>query len=268
MTRFARKFGFIHRSLWQQDGLYRAAVLFGPAPLLGCFIAGAVWAGLILYGNRAPQLPKWAAPQAPDVWSSASGPPHAVEPARPLPPLGTDGIPDGYQGGWRVTSVPIEVGPALDVDVKLTPLNGFLIDEPDVDSSKIVAGGPASTLFVGVGSGFLVAKTAGIYALSVRLERPAGQVANCLVRLGFGSHRITSDLELSLTNQVFKSFDSARFDMQPGLYSIGWAFGCWHDREVTAPGRMVLLIAHPGEPTPRPARYDEIVRPAVQAAAH
>ncbi len=94
----------------------------------------------------------------------------------------------------------------------------------------------------------------------VRWRTPAGRVADCLVRLGFGPHRIVSNLEVGIADDVSKAFDAARFDLQPGLYLIGWAYGCWHDQEVTGPGRMVLLIGHPGERTLQPARPDDIVR--------
>jgi hypothetical protein len=84
--------------------------------------------------------------------------------------------------------------------------------------------------------------------------------ANYLLRLGFGPRRVVSEVELSIANDVSKTFDPAKFDLQPGLYSIGWAFGCWRDREVVGPGRMTVLLSHPGEPHLAPARSDEIVR--------
>jgi hypothetical protein len=261
MTRLFGKSGFIHRRLWQQDALYRTALLFGPAPLLGCLLAGAVWGGVEALRSTPHQMAQWAVPQGPKMWSTANDQPHAVAPTKPLPATGADGALAGYAAGWRVATAPIQVSRTLDVDVKTTRLTGFVLNEPAVDMSEIIAGGPRNALYVGIGSGFLVVKAGGVYALSARLERPAGQAADCLIRLGFGQYRIVSNLEIAVVNDVSKAFDAARFDLKPGLYSIGWAFGCWHDQEVTAPGRLVLLIGHPGEPTPQPARPDEIVRP-------
>jgi hypothetical protein len=111
-----------------------------------------------------------------------------------------------------------------------------------------------------VGSGFLAASTAGIYALSVRLERPAGRAANCLARLAFGQHRIVSNLQIDIIKDMAKSFDASRFDLKPGLYPISWAFGCWHDQDVIGPGQLTLLVGHPGETSLLPARDGDIVR--------
>lgn len=147
----------------------------------------------------------------------------------------------------------------MDVDVKTTPLTAFSLDGSTVDVAQIIAGGPKVSLYVGLGRGFLAIRTAGVYALTLRLERPAGPSADCLTRLGFGPHRVVSMLNIGFGNDV-KTFEAPRFDLQPGLYPIGWAFGCWHEHEVVGPGRITLLVGHPGDPTPLPARADDIVR--------
>jgi hypothetical protein len=167
----------------------------------------------------------------------------------------------GYEAGWRATTHPIQVSPTLDVDVKPIPLTAFFLDGSSIDMAQIIAGGAKAALYVGVGSGFLAVRTAGVYGLSIRVERPAGPLADCLMRLVFGPHRIVSNLEVALVNDFSKAFDPARFDLQPGLYSIGWAFGCWHDGQVSGPGRMTLLVGHPGRSTILPALPDDIVRP-------
>lgn len=261
MNRFFGKFGFVHRRLWRQDGLYRAALLFGPAPLLGGLLAGALWGGVQTLERMTYRPPDWGVPQGPTVWSTATDQPPTIEPAKPLPPTGPDGELAGYAAGWRATTQPIEVGATLDVDLKPTPLTAFSLDGPTFDMAQIIAAGPKSSLYVGVGSGILAIRAAGVYALSVRFERPAAQPADCLMRLGFGAHRIVSNLEVAVVGDVSKTFDAARFDLQPGLYTIGWAFGCWHNQEVIGPGRMTLLVGHPGEQTLLPARSGDIVRP-------
>ncbi len=261
MSRFVAKFGFIHRRLWQQDGLYKIALLFGPAPLAGCLMAAMAWVTFGTQNSTPHQAIPWAVPQGPELWNSAKDQPHIVEATKPLPATATDGALTGYEMGWRVATAPIQLSPALDVDVKTTRLTGFVVNGPSIDMQQIIAGGPKGGLYVGIGSGLLVVKTAGVYALSMRLDRPAGQEANCLTRLGFGSHRVISNVELRMTDDVSKTFDATRFDLQPGLFAIGWAFGCWHGPEETAPGKMSVLIGHPGEPTLQVARPEEIVRP-------
>jgi hypothetical protein len=148
MNQFFGKFGFIHRRLWRQNGIYRAAVLFGPAPLLGGLLAAAVWGGAQAIGKMTYQPPRWAVPQRTKTWSNEDGKLQTLEPARPLPPPGADGGLIGYEAGWRATT-----------------------------------------------------------------------------------------------------------------YPISWAFGCWHDLNVIGPGRLTLLVSHPGEQTLMPAHSDDIVRP-------
>jgi hypothetical protein len=127
--------------------------------------------------------------------------------------------------------------------------------------AQILAKGPSASLYVGVGSGFLAVRTAGIYTISARLERPAAPVADCLVRLGFGPRRVLSNLEVAITGDISKTFAGARFDLQPGLYLIGWAFGCWHDGKVIGPGRMTLLVGDSSGQDLHPARSEDLVRP-------
>ena len=51
-------------------------------------------------------------------------------------------------------------------------------------------------------------------------------------------------------------------EVQPGLYSVVWMFGCWHDREMTQSGRISLLIGQGSEQKMAPVRPDDILRPA------
>lgn len=262
MIRFFGKLDFIHRRLWQNDGRYRVALLCGPAPLAGCLVATALWAGVLaLSGPKDHPSLQWAVPHGPKIWSTAANRPQKVQPAQPLLASGANGKLAGYESGWQVTVNPIEMGANLDVDLKPNALKAFFLPGPDVDMAQMVKNGPPDSLYVGVGSGFLAIKTAGVYALSVGIERPASQVADCLLRLGLGPRRIVSVHEVGLVSDVSKRFEAAWFELEPGLYPIGWAFGCWHDHQVAGPGRMTLLIEHPGEPDLAPARPEDIVRP-------
>ncbi len=261
MRLFFGKLGFIHRRLWDRDNFYRVSLLFGPAPLIGCALAAGIW--FILWGLPAPvvQPPEWAKlPPATENWST-TGELQTLQPARPIPPLGADGRLSGYEAGWRATIHAIEVSPTLNVEITQAPLSAFLLDGTTVDLAAIIAAGAKDTKFVGAGSGFLVIRTPGIYALSLRFERPPGPITNCLTRLIFGPHKVVSNYELANPGNVSKTFDAARFDLQPGLYPIGWVFGCWRDQATVGPGRITVLLSHPADQSLQPAGPDDIVRP-------
>jgi hypothetical protein len=84
---------------------------------------------------------------------------------------------------------------------------------------------------------------------------------------GFGPRKVVSNYALAFAGNKSKTFDAARFDLQPGLYPIGWALGCWRDQETVGPGRITVLISHPGDQTLQPARPDDIVRSELPAQA-
>jgi hypothetical protein len=261
MGRFFSKLGFTHRRLWDRDGFYRVALLFGPAPLIGASAATGIW--FMVHALPAPiaRPPDWAKPPlAAESWST-TGEPQIVQPARPLPPNSPTGGLRGYEAGWQATIHAVEISPTFNTEIKPTPLSAFFVDGSKIDLAQIIAAGPANTKFVGTGSGFLVIRTPGIYALSLRFERPPGPVADCLTRLGLGPRRVVSNYELADPGNDAKNFDAARFDLQPGLYPIGWALGCWRDQETVGPGRMTILISHPPDQALQPARSDDIVRP-------
>lgn len=261
MKNFLGKIGFIHRRLWEREALYRTALLFGPVPLLGCMLAAALWESVVALGGMTTHQPPWAVPQHAEVWNTDADGPQTVRPAKPIPLIGANGALTGYEAGWRVAASTIQVISALDVDLKPDALATFFLEGSSIDMAQILAKGPSASLYVGVGSGFLVVRTAGIYTLSAQLERPAAPVADCLVRLGFGPRRVVSNLEVSITGDISEIFPGARFDLQPGLYPIGWAFGCWHDGKVIGPGRMTLLVGGSSDQDLQPARSEDVVRP-------
>jgi hypothetical protein len=255
------KFGFVHRRLWRENRLYQASLLCGPAPLLGCVVAAGLWAaGIGGLMQRYGTQPSWAIPQKVDLWNTSGGTPQAVKPAEPLPKLDEAGHLIGYKTGWRMTTGKLDVRPGYNVNIDGKPLTAFSLDDSSLDMARIMAEGPKLPLYAGEGGGLFVVRTAGIYTLTLRFDRPAAQPADCLERLGFGPHRIISNVDTDVIRDVSKTFNSARFDLQPGLYSIAWAFSCWHDQAVTAPGRLTLLVGHPGETASLPARPDDIVQ--------
>jgi hypothetical protein len=260
MKRFVGKLRFIHRRMWHQDGGYRVALMLGPAPLLGAVLAAALWGTVVAVREVTYQPPSWAVPQGSKILRDDAGHPLTVQPARPLPEVGADGGLIGHEPGWNVVARPIQVSQTMDVDIETNPLAGFAIKGPSVDMEQILAAGLKASLYIAVGTGSFVVRQPGVYAFSVRFERPPGPIADCLMRLGFGPHRVLSHLNLSAVSTVSLGYETAWFDLRPGLYPIAWAFGCWHGNEVIGPGRMTILVSHPGESTLSPTRPDDIVQ--------
>jgi hypothetical protein len=256
------KFGFIHRRLWQRDGVYRAALLLGPAAFIGITTAIVLKKGIhgVAELGGHSSSPSWAVPRRADNWNVDENQAQKVQPSAPLPAMTANGELSGYVPGWRGTINDLEFGQTLDVALKREPISGFVHDGPTIDVARLLTERPKGPPFAGVGTGFLAVKTAGTYSLSINFARPAGQAADCLLRLGFGPRRVVSELELSLVGDISKTFDPIKFDLQPGLYNIAWAFGCWHEHEEIGPGQMTVLVGHPGEGQLAPARPGDIVR--------
>lgn len=260
MRLFFGKLGFIHRRLWERDGLYRVAVLAGPPPLIGCAVAACIWLLLRATVPAAP-LPKWGIPPlAAENWSDAEGP-QTLKPSRPLPPIDANGELSGYEKGMRGEIHTVVVSPTYNTDINRTISSSFFIDGLVGDMTQIVAEGPQHAKFIGGGAGFLVVKTPGLYALSARFDRPPGPTADCLVRLSFGPRRVVSSYNLANAGNTTKTYEAIRFDLQPGLYPISWIIGCWREQETIGPGRVTILLRHPGDETLQPAGPDDIVRP-------
>ena len=263
MSLFFSKLGFIHRRLWDRDGLYRVALFFGPAPLIGCIMAAAIWWSMHRASSPAPivQPPDWGKPSRTGENWSTTGEPQTVQPVHPLPPVDVHGGLSGYEAGWRATIHPVDISATLNVETQPAVLNSFLMDGGSIYFARIMEAGPEDIKIVGTGSGFLVVRTPGIYALSLRFERSSGPTADCLTRLGFAGRRIVSNFGLATPGNLSKTFDAARFDLQPGLYPIGWGFGCWRDQKPVGPGRITVLISRPGDQALQPVLPEDIVRP-------
>lgn len=260
MRRFFGKLGFIHRRLWERDSFYRIALLAGPAPLIGGGVAAGIWIGLQAFPAPAAPLPQWGKPpQAAEDWS-ASGGPQTLPPTKPLPPAGANGELSGYEKGWQGSIHTVTISPTYNTDITQTALSSFFVEGLTGDLTRIVAEGPQNTKFIGSGHGFLVVRTAGLYALSARFERPPGPTADCLTRLYFGPRKAVSNYNVANPGNTSKTFDAIKFDLQPGLYYIGWVLGCWRGQETVGPGRVTVLVSHPGEEELQPVRPEDIVR--------
>jgi hypothetical protein len=260
MSQFFSKFGFIHRRLWDRDGTYRLALLFGPAPLIGFGVAIGIWSILRAFQASPAQLPEWAKISHPaDRWSTTEV--QTVSPARPLPPASAQGGLSGYEPGWQATTHAVEVTPTWNTEIKQSALSGFFVEGATIELDSIIAAGPKNTRFIGAGGAFFTVKTPGIYALALRFEKPLGQVADCLTRLSFGPRKISANYEIATPGNISKVFESARFDLQPGLYPMSWALGCWKDQEMVGRARITILVSRPGEQALQPAHADDFVRP-------
>jgi hypothetical protein len=260
MRRFFSKLGFAHRRLWDRDGFYRVALLFGPAPLVGATLAAIVWGCVVAVQTRTYQPPAWAHFTATNRDNGSPEAPHQASPARPLPPFRADGSAIGYDTGWSMTANPLTISPTMEADVNPTPIMGFTLDEPTATMARILDGRPKDQLFVSVASGFLVIREASTYGIFPRFERPAGPLADCLVRLTVNGHRITSNLMLNLAQRLTKDYPPTWFELQPGLYRIGWAFGCWHGNEVSDLGQISVMLVGPGGGTARPLQATDLVQ--------
>ena len=265
MSRIFGKLGFIHARLWQQDGLYRAAFLFGPAVLVGILGAGVVRVAVQSFETFTYRPSRWAVPMGQNKNWNSDGGIQVVKPLRSLPTIEANGALSGYVPGWQVTAEPAEVNRAMNVDVIGRPLiAAFRISGPKVDVSQLIGRGVEPQRYVGVGTSLLAIRETGIYALAVRFERPAAPPADCLMRVGFGQRRIVSDLDVDLVQDVSHTYDATQFSLQRGLYPIAWAFGCWHGEQMTAPGQLSLLIRYPGSKTLVPIRSEDLVLPGHQ----
>jgi hypothetical protein len=78
--------------------------------------------------------------------------------------------------------------------------------------------------------------------------------------MGIGSRRINSNVEVDAVNKIARTYAVDWFSLQTGLYTIGWAFGCWNDKQSIGPGSVTVLVSRPGQAALRPAIADDFVR--------
>jgi hypothetical protein len=256
----AGKLAFLHRQLWRRDFLYRAALLLGPAPLVGCLVGGAAWLAWQGLPRAIPAVPPWASIDNRQIWPNY-GQPVMLAPSRPLPDETPDGRLVGYRFGWQGSLHPLEERPTLEVDLKAAPATPLLLNGPAVDMLSIANAAPASGLFAGLGMGYLVIRRAGVHAIAVRFEREPAAPATCLIRASVGGRRIVSDVELRVSGDMFKTSTPMLFDMEPGLYEMGMAFGCWRDGAVAGPGQARMMVSRPGATVLLPVDLGAIVWP-------
>ena len=266
MKRLA-KLGFVHRALWDREPAYRWAALLGPPPLLGSAAAALAWAVAHLFAVHAPtpaagsDVPwaHWTRPVAPE------GQPFTEAPGAVLPPSDGHGGYLGFQSGWAGAIQPLSVDATLDVNVIASVQGRFTLDQPTVPLERILDAAPPTGLFVGTGKSFFAVRTAGLYAFSARLTRAGTQSANCLVRLASGHHQMVRNVVLNSAGTAVLNFAPTEFRLEPGLFLMQVAVGCWRGDHMVGTGELALIVRHPGDAVSKPATADEVMKPVQKA---
>jgi len=259
MSQLLGKIGFIHGHLWSRSTAYRAGLLIGPVPLLGAGLAFLVWTLASGMGIAPSFATQWAKPRQAN-WDAAPGGASTIQPTAALPATAKDGTLVGHRREWRVTTHFFRVTPAWQIEVDETPLGSTYISGPTLDASRFFTK-PQQGLYAAVGSAMFVVWEAGRYKLAASFERAAGPPGSCLTRVIFNGRSLLSHVEINLIEEAARTYEGASFDLTPGLYPINFVFSCWQGHVTRGPGSMTLLVQHPGESEPSPARMVEIVRP-------
>ena len=258
--RLTRKLAFVHRVLWQRDPIYRAVVLFGPPPLIGCALAASVLAGLHQIApltDASRDVVPWAHWSRPVPLSEQV---LTAQPTAALPSVDTSGGFVGFLSGWQGTIQPMSVDATMDADISAAVIARFTLDQPTISLARILDAGPPAGLFVGAERGFIVIRTAGVYAFALRLQRSSPQSADCIVRFNTSRQRLVRNINLNTSGDAVLHYPAAEFQLEPGLYLVAVGVGCWRGDHMVGPGELTLLIRHPGDDVLRPARADEVIR--------
>ena len=260
--RLAAKLAFVHRTLWRRDHTYRWAVLLGPPPVIG-----AAMAALFLTAHQVIQ-PGTVTQTGSTPWAQWTKPvPQEAEPfveqTRPLPPRNASGQYQGLQTGWRSEVHSMSVDATRDANVSGSVLASFILNQPDIPLQRVVDAGPPTGLFVASAQSFFVVLTPGLYAFSLRLIRSGTQSADCLARLYSTRHRMVRNVTLNSDSGAVLTYTATEFRLEPGLFQLGVAVGCWRGDRVLGAGDLTLLVRKPGEATLRPAVADELMRPVL-----
>ncbi|RAI59659.1 hypothetical protein [Roseicella frigidaeris] len=214
MRRFLGRLGFIHRHLWRRDGLYRVALLAGPAPLLGVLLALAAWAGLqaLVAPRTVPPPPAWAARPEPGPGAAA---PLVIAPDLPLPPGMGEGALADQASGWAATIKALLLQLGSQFEIPDPPLRRFALQGPVIEAAQLQAMLPTPVgLHAMTGTAFLAIRQAGRHALTLRVERQAGERATCLGRLDFGGQRIMEVLNLNMQGGQGRTFPPRGLELQ------------------------------------------------------
>ena len=260
MRRFAGKLAFVHRTLWQRETAYRWAALLGPPPLIGvglvllCLsVLPKVWPGVAHRQDAAP----WAHRAQQERHADEVFP----EATLPLPARDAGGGYRGFRAGWLGEVHPMTVDATRDANISEAALANFSIDQTDLALQRVVDAGPPSGLFAANALAFFVVPKAGVYGFSVRLARSGTQSADCVVRLNSKHHRMIRNLNIGTDGNAVLSYPETHFQIEPGLFGVVLAVGCWRGDHVLGDGDLTLMVRPPGEAGLRPAEAGELLRP-------
>ena len=264
---FAAKLGFVHRTLWQRDKLYRWAVLLGPPPVLGCAAASLAWAAFQYFAPFAAR-PSGDAPWA--HWTRPTqqeGQPLAEAPTGPLPARDPSGRFPGWQTGWVGQIQPIRVDAMFETSLIPSVIAHFAIDQTTIPMQPILDAGPPTGLFIGDVKTLFPVKTPGVYAFSVRFTRSSPQSANCLVWLNSNKHRLVRAISVNMNGNSVVNYPPTEFRLEPGMFLLEIITGCWRGEQMVGPGELTMMVRHPGESALQPARAEDLIKPIPKPAA-
>ena len=75
------------------------------------------------------------------------------------------------------------------------------------------------------------------------------------------------NIVLNSAGTAVLNFPPTEFRLEPGLFLVQVAAGCWRGDRMVGDGETALLVRHPGEPDLKPATADEVVRPVQRGAS-
>lgn len=266
MTHLAAKLGFVHRTLWQRNPLYRWAALLGPPPLIGCGVAVLAWAAFQQWA------PLTAIPDGNIPWAhwtrpiQQAGQPFAEAPIGPVPPTDASGRVSGFQTGWVVIIQPMHLDAMLEASAIQPIIGHFTIDQPLIGLAPILDAEPPTGLFIGGVKAFFPVRTAGVYAFSARFVRSSPQSADCLLWMNSNTHRMIRSTTVNMTGSSVLNFAPTEFRLEPGMHLLEVDVGCWRGDHMVGPGEVTVLVRPPSETALRPVSPDEVIKPILHAS--
>lgn len=73
-------------------------------------------------------------------------------------------------------------------------------------------------------------------------------------------------ITLNAAGRAVLTYPATEFQLQPGLFSLAVAVGCWRGDQVVGAGDLALMVRHPGAAALEPAAADELVSPLASDA--
>jgi hypothetical protein len=74
------------------------------------------------------------------------------------------------------------------------------------------------------------------------------------------------NIRLDVNGQAVLSFAPTEFQLEPGLFLLAVAAGCWRGDGMVGPGDVTLMVRRPGQAVLKPIAADELIRPVSRSA--